>query len=105
MRLEGQIALVTGAEQGIGRALAIGLAREGATVAVNYPALPVQAEQVCRTIEEDGGRALALQADVRHALQVAALFERLRERFGRLDIVINNAGVFPRATVAELCLL
>jgi NAD(P)-dependent dehydrogenase (short-subunit alcohol dehydrogenase family) len=101
-RLLGRVALVTGAEQGIGRALAIGLAREGATVGVNYPGSPDQAQQVCASIRAEGGRAEALQADVRRAAEVQAMLKRLESSFGRVDILINNAGIFPRATVAEL---
>ena len=101
-RLLGKVALITGAEQGIGRALAIGLAREGAAVGINYPGSPAQAEKVCALIGSDGGQAMALRADVRDGAQVAAMIEHLVSRFGRLDILINNAGIFPRALIAEL---
>lgn len=101
-RLEGRAALVTGAQQGIGRALALGLAAAGASVAVNYPADPSDAKQVCRDIESAGGRSVAVKGDVRKSSDVARLIARAVENLGRLDILINNAGIFPRASVLEL---
>jgi len=85
--------MITGANQGIGRALAKGLAREGARVVVNYPPWVPSAEDVVREIAEAGGQAVAAQADVKELSEHSRLVSTALERFGRLDILINNAGV------------
>ncbi|HAZ44907.1 MAG TPA: 3-oxoacyl-[acyl-carrier-protein] reductase [Cyanobacteria bacterium UBA11371] len=92
-RLRGQVALVTGASRGIGRAIAFSLASEGATVVVNYASSSTAAEQVVAEITEAGGNAIALQADVSQADQVDALVNATMEKFNRLDILVNNAGI------------
>ena len=93
MRLKDQVAIITGANQGIGRALAKGLAREGARVVVNYPPWVPSAEDVVREIAEAGGQAVAAQADVKELSEHDRLISTALEQFGRLDILINNAGV------------
>ncbi len=93
MRLKDQVAIITGANQGIGRALAKGLAREGARIVVNYPPWVPTAEDVVREIAEAGGQAVAAQADVKELSEHSRLVSTALERFGRLDILINNAGV------------
>jgi 3-oxoacyl-[acyl-carrier protein] reductase len=104
MRLEGKGALVTGASRGIGRAIALRLAREGAAVVVNYSGSADAARQVVAEIEAASGRAVAVQADVSQVGEVERLFDVGLKHFGRLDILVNNAGVFftnPLADVDE----
>ncbi|MFB2975679.1 3-oxoacyl-[acyl-carrier-protein] reductase [Microseira sp. BLCC-F43] len=92
-RLRGQVALVTGASRGIGRAIAFSLASEGATVVVNYASSSTAADAVVAEITEVGGNAIALQADVSKADQVDALVNATMAKFNRLDILVNNAGI------------
>jgi meso-butanediol dehydrogenase/(S,S)-butanediol dehydrogenase/diacetyl reductase len=87
-----KVALVTGAGQGIGRAIALRLAREGADVAINDVA-PTNLSQVARQVESLGRRSLELVSDVSNAEQVTDMFERLLKHFGRLDVLVNNAGI------------
>jgi len=92
-RLDGKVALVTGSDSGIGQGTATEFAKEGASVVVHYHSDQDGAEQTRRRVEEAGGHAIALQADVSDEAQVAALFEAALERFGTLDILVNSAGV------------
>lgn len=92
--LQGQVALVTGAAKRIGRSIALRLAREGADVAVNYHQSEAEARQVAEEIRALGRRALVAQADVSQAKEVTAMMVLVEREFGRLDILINNAGVF-----------
>lgn len=92
-RLEGRVALVTGASRGIGRAIAIGLAREGARVAVNYATRADAAAAVVREIEAAGGEAIAIGADVSDAAAVDRMVAQVAERFGGLGILVNNAAL------------
>lgn len=92
-RLEGRVALVTGASRGIGAAIARRLASEGAFVAVNYAGRADAAAEVVGSIEAAGGRAKAFQADVSDAAACAALVAAVAEEFGGLDILVNNAGI------------
>jgi 3-oxoacyl-[acyl-carrier protein] reductase len=94
MLLAGKVALVTGAGRGIGRAIAWELAREGATVAVNYRESAAAAEALCSEIKERlRGEALAVQADVAVPADVERLVGAVVERFERVDILVNNAGI------------
>jgi len=93
MKLKDQVAIVTGASRGIGVALAKGLAREGAAVVVNYSHAADQAEQVANDIRDSSGRAVAVQADVRESSGQKRLISAANKHFGRLDILINNAGI------------
>lgn len=94
MTLQGKVALVTGAARGIGRAVSLRLAREGAKIVVNYvPGMEDQANQVVTEIEGLGGQALAFQADVTKPDEVAAMFAKTVETWDRLDILVNNAGI------------
>ncbi|MGD1930144.1 MAG: 3-oxoacyl-[acyl-carrier-protein] reductase [Leptolyngbyaceae cyanobacterium] len=88
-----QVAVVTGASRGIGRATAIALAAEGAHVVVNYARSSEAADAVVATINGDGGSAIALQADVSQADQVEALIKATTEKWGRVDVLVNNAGI------------
>ncbi|MGF1516396.1 MAG: 3-oxoacyl-[acyl-carrier-protein] reductase [Nodosilinea sp.] len=91
--LEGQVALVTGASRGIGRAIALELAAAGAKVVVNYARSGSAAEEVVAEVVKGGGSAIAIQADVSQADQVDALISGTLEKFGRVDILVNNAGI------------
>ncbi len=92
-RLQGQVAIVTGASRGIGREIALLLAAEGAQVAVNYASSSTAADQVVAEIAAMGSQAIALQADVSKADQVDALIAAVTEKWGRVDILVNNAGI------------
>jgi 3-oxoacyl-[acyl-carrier protein] reductase len=94
-RLEGKVALVTGSSRGIGRAIAERLARDGATVVINYAKSSAAAQQVVQAIEASGGRAIAIQADISRVGDVRRLYAQIKQTFGRLDIVVNNAGILP----------
>jgi glucose 1-dehydrogenase len=91
--LNGQRALITGANSGIGEAIAMALAEAGAEVAINYVTHPEAAEGVVQRIQAQGGKAMAIAADVSDAGAVAAMFRRLDEAWGGIDIMINNAGI------------
>lgn len=93
------VALVTGASRGIGRAAAIQLADDGFAVVVNYAGNVQLAEQAVADIESRGGRAVAIQGDVADATAVDQLFRRALEAFGRIDVVVNSAGVMTPATI------
>ena len=102
--LAGQKALVTGANSGIGRAVAIALAEAGAAVVVNYVAGENEAHEVTDLIAAMGGRAMALRADVSDEAQVAAMFEEACATLGTLDIVVANAGLQRDAAFHEMTL-
>jgi glucose 1-dehydrogenase len=102
--LKGQKALVTGANSGIGRAVAIYLAKEGADVVVNYVAGEETAAEVVTEIEATGRRGLAIQADVSSEEQVQAMFRQMIDAFGTIDILINNAGLQQDAPFDEMTL-
>lgn len=91
--LRGRLALVTGASSGIGRATALALAGAGAAVVVNHLDQPAAAEDVVQTIQQNGGRAWALQADVSQAGDVTRLFDDMARQCGSPDILVNNAGI------------
>ncbi|MFG6177873.1 SDR family oxidoreductase [Halomonas sp. THAF12] len=96
----GKVALVTGASRGIGRSIALKLVEDGFRVVVNYAGNEALANQVVADIHDQGGQALAVQADIRDATSVTRLFERVLETWGRLDVVINNAGSMEMADIA-----
>ncbi|NMG18255.1 SDR family oxidoreductase [Brasilonema bromeliae] len=91
--LAGKIAIVTGSSRGIGRAIALKLAGNGASVVVNYAGNANKAQEVVTEIENLGVQAIALQADVSKVADIQRLFEQTIERFGKVDILVNNAGV------------
>lgn len=102
MRLLNKTALVTGGSRSIGRAIAIGFAREGADVAVNYATQEAAAREVAREIQALGRRALVVQADVADARQVEAMIRQTIQAFGRIDILVNNSGITMRTPFLEL---
>ncbi|MBP0014053.1 MAG: 3-oxoacyl-[acyl-carrier-protein] reductase [Roseofilum sp. SBFL] len=92
-QLQNQVALVTGASRGIGRAIALSLAAEGAKVAVNYASSSGAAEEVVSQIKDQGGEAIALGADVSQAEAVDTLVKAVMDQWGRIDVLVNNAGI------------
>ena len=93
MKLKGKAAIVTGAERGIGSAVAMALAEAGASVVVNYHASQADAERVCEDIRRAGGQAVAVRADVSKLEEHPLLIQASIENFGTLDILVNNAGI------------
>ena len=91
--LKDQVAIVTGASRGIGRAIALQLASQGAKVVVNYASSSTAADEVVAEITANGGEAIALQADVSQSAQVDTLINTTLEKFQRVDILVNNAGI------------
>jgi 3-oxoacyl-[acyl-carrier protein] reductase/pteridine reductase len=100
--LEGKVALVTGAAKRIGRSVALRLASEGADVVVNYRGSNREADEVVAEIAAMGRRAVALQADVARRADVTAMFAAVEKEFGRLNILVNNAGMFFSAKFEDL---
>ena len=100
--LTGKTALVTGASRGIGRAIALELAGQGAAVAVNYRGSEAEAEELVKTINRQGGRAIAVQADAADPAAIVRMFDRVLAEFGKLDILVNNAGMAIFKPVVEL---
>lgn len=100
--LSGKVALVTGSSRGIGAAIAGNLAASGADVIVNYAGRRDAADEVVSRITAAGGRAVAVQADVGTVSGVRALFDAAHEHFGKLDILINNAGIILYKKIAEI---
>jgi 3-oxoacyl-[acyl-carrier protein] reductase len=92
-RLSDRVAIITGASRGIGRAIALALAAEGASVTVNYASSSSAAEEVVAAITDAGGNAIAFQADVSKVDQVETLLDKTLEKFGRVDVLVNNAGI------------
>jgi glucose 1-dehydrogenase len=93
MQLDQKVAIVTGSDSGIGRAIAIQFAQEGATVVINYAHAQDKAEQVQEIIEQNNGKALVIKADVSQYQQAMGLIQQTVEQFNRLDIMVNNAGM------------
>src|SRR5436309_11451120 len=93
MLLDQKVAIVTGADSGIGRGIAIQFGKEGATVVVNYAHAKDKAEEVRQIIEQNKGQALVIQADVSQYQQALGLIQQSVEHFNRLDIMVNNAGM------------
>jgi 3-oxoacyl-[acyl-carrier protein] reductase len=102
MKLTGKIAVVTGASSGIGAGIARALGAEGATVVVNYSSSKTGADAVVASIEAEGGKAIAVQADMSQSADVVRLFETVKASYGTVDILVNNAGVAVFEMVADL---
>jgi 3-oxoacyl-[acyl-carrier protein] reductase len=101
-KLEGKVAIVTGASKGIGASIAKHLAGAGAAVVVSYASSKEGADRVVAEIEGDGGRAVAVRADVARTADVERLFSEGKRTFGRLDIVVNNAGVYEFLPIEQV---
>ncbi|HEV2542049.1 MAG TPA: glucose 1-dehydrogenase [Methylobacterium sp.] len=101
-KLEGKVAVVTGASKGIGAAIAKALAKDGAAVVVNYASSKAGAVAVVAAITEAGGRAVAVQADVSKAEQAQGLIDAAAQQFGQLDVLVNNSGVYEFAAIEEV---
>jgi glucose 1-dehydrogenase len=101
MGLDGKVAIVTGSDSGIGRAIAMEFARQGASVTINYHTDATAADATLHEIESSGGVAQVIQADVSRVADIAALVEGTVTAFGRLDILVNNAGIETRTSTLE----
>ena len=100
--LKGKVAIVTGASKGIGAAIAEDLAREGASVIVNYSSSPQKAEEVVARIKTNGGSAKAVQADIGKPAEARQLIDATLTEFGCVDILVNNAGVYEFRPLPEV---
>src|SRR5712672_3828591 len=101
-KLAGKVAVVTGASKGIGAAIARHLADEGASVIVNYASSKEGAERVVAEITAKGGKAVAVQANVAKQADIQRLFAQTKAAFGRLDVLVNNAGVYEFAPLEKV---
>ncbi len=101
MAVEQRSVIVTGSSRGIGRAVAERLAADGFSVVVNYAGNQPSADEVVATITNAGGRAIAVRADVSQATDVVRLFDETEQAFGRIDALVNNAGVMSMTPIAE----
>src|SRR5437764_8997891 len=101
-KLTGKVAIVTGASKGIGASIAKHLAAEGAAVVVNYASSKEGADRVVAEITGKGGRAIAVQADVAKPSDIRRLFAEAKKAFGRLDVLVNNAGIYRFAPLEEV---
>ena len=102
MKLQGKVALVTGAQQGIGAAIALALAGEGADVAVNWLDNRTDAEAVAKGVRARGRRAVLIKADVGKLPEIEAMVAEAARQLGTIDILVNNAGVYPRVKFLEM---
>ena len=102
MRLKNKVALVTGGSRGIGAAICLGYAREGASVLVNYHSKQDMAEQVVAGIHAEGGQAVAIRGDVARAADVRTMVETAHEAFGPVDILVANAAAYPRMSWQQI---
>src|SRR6185295_3690644 len=101
-KLEGKVAIVTGASKGIGAAIAKELAAEGAAVVVNYSSSKEAAERVVSEIKRGGGTAVAVQANLAQPHEIKRLFAETKQQFDKLDILVNNAGVYEFAPLGNV---
>jgi 3-oxoacyl-[acyl-carrier protein] reductase len=101
-KLSGKVAIVTGASKGIGAGIAKEMAAEGASVVVNYASSKKGADEVVGEIKSNGGKAIALQADMAKKSEIERLFSEAMRAFGRIDILVNNAGIYEFAPLEEI---
>src|SRR3954471_12855347 len=101
-KLDRKVAVVTGASKGIGAEIARQLAAEGAAVVVNYASSKSGADRVVEDITSKGGRAIAVQADVARHADIQRLFAEAKSAFGRVDVLVNNAGVYEFAPLEDV---
>jgi 3-oxoacyl-[acyl-carrier protein] reductase len=101
-KLAGRVAVVTGASKGIGASIAEHLAAEGASVVVNYASNKAAADAVVRRITDQGGKAVAVQGDVSKPEDVKRLFAETQRAYGKVDVLVNNAGVYEGAPLADI---
>src|SRR5436190_2172627 len=101
-KLDGKVAIVTGASKGIGAAIAKQFAAEGAAVVVNYASSKQGADRIVDEIAKRGGKAIAVQANVARKAEVERLFSATKKAFGTLDILVNNAGVYDWSPLEEI---
>jgi len=101
-KLQGKTAVITGASKGIGAAIALAFAKEGANVVVNYARAKDDAEKVAAQINQNGSKAITVQADVSKKSDVDKLFSETKKAFGNVDILVNNAGVYEFAPLADI---
>ncbi|MBM3303244.1 MAG: 3-oxoacyl-ACP reductase FabG [Deltaproteobacteria bacterium] len=102
MKLEGKVAIVTGAGKGIGRGIALELAAEGADVTVNYAHSEAGAREIAQGITDMGRRAIAVRADVSRITEIEAMVETTWRQFGRIDILVNNTGITEREKLLDI---
>src|SRR5215207_5171392 len=101
LRLQNKVAVITGASLGIGSAIAVAFAKEGAAVAVDYRSHPDEAKEIVDQVEGSGGRAISVRADVSSPEDVRNLIQKAVEEFGRLDVMVNNAGMEEKMPFLE----
>ena len=101
---QSKVAIVTGGSRGIGQAIAQRLAGDGFSVVVNYAGNTAKAQDTVAAIKAAGGRAIAIQGDVGNPTEVSALFDGAKQAFGRIDVVVNSAGIMPMAPISEASL-
>src|SRR3954466_14208787 len=101
-KLQGKVAVVTGASKGIGASIALHLAREGAAVVVNYSSSKEGADRIVGEIVGNGGRAVAIQGNLAKEADVRRLFAETKKAYGKLDILVNNAGVYEFKPLQEI---
>ena len=102
MKFKNKVALVTGSSRGLGREIARGFAREGASVVINYNSSEKQAQELGKTLEENGTQCLVIKADVGNIAEVEAMFEEVMAHFRRVDILVNNAGLYHDSPVWKM---
>lgn len=101
-KLEGKVAVVTGASKGIGAEIALEMAREGASVVVNYASSKEGADKVVQEITSKGGKAVAVKANVAKPAEVEQLFAEAKKAFGKVDVLVNNAGIYEFSPLVEM---
>lgn len=101
-KLNGKVALITGASKGIGAGIAKAYANQGATVIVNYASSKYDADKVVEEIIANGGKAIAIQGNVEKSADVKRIFEEIVKSFGKLDILVNNAGIYKFAGIDDI---